>query len=439
MGRGAGLRLLDADPEFGLGLDEVAREEARRAIVLPALVLEAGPWTVGALAEQAPVLGEPFGIMVLEGAVLGELELGGRTCARVFLPGDLVLFGGEAVEALPVGWRWSSLGTLRALVLDDRVLRAQARWPQVGRRLQRRAARQMEHGFVLQAIAQLPRVEERLVGLFWFIAERAGRVRADGVHVGLALTHGTLGDMLGARRPTVSLALKALAADGVLWRDDDAWVLARDSIGVLGTAVSGAPSHTEPPSAALFDVARDARTRAEREPTRSETIRAGSRELTRGAEDVRDESVAGDRPAVTTILEVGPKPLLGSDIEHEVRTVADAAGALATLETFSPSFVVVHSGALANPSTIGRLVGRLDARSSLRQTRLLLVDDRDVRALSGRFAARADAVLRAPMGADALLAWIDTSVAGPDRRGAEVLGTDGSMGCTDAARKSAQT
>jgi CRP/FNR family cyclic AMP-dependent transcriptional regulator len=76
----------------------------------------------------------------------------------------------------------------------------------------------------------LPRVEDRLLALMWSLADRRGTVRTDGVHVPLSLTHETLAQMIGARRPTVSLGLKALSEQGVLSADGDGWLIARDSL-----------------------------------------------------------------------------------------------------------------------------------------------------------------------------------------------------------------
>jgi hypothetical protein len=79
---------------------------------------------------------------------------------------------------------------------------------------------------VTQAISQLNRVEERLVALFWHLAERWGRVAAGGVAVPLALSHRLIGELVGARRPTVSTALAELARnDEIVRRDDGTWML----------------------------------------------------------------------------------------------------------------------------------------------------------------------------------------------------------------------
>ena len=75
-----------------------------------------------------------------------------------------------------------------------------------------RLSERSERLAITQAISQLRRVDRRLLTLFWHLAERWGRVGTDGVVVPLALTHRMLGQLVGARRPTVSSALRELAS-----------------------------------------------------------------------------------------------------------------------------------------------------------------------------------------------------------------------------------
>jgi CRP-like cAMP-binding protein len=78
------------------------------------------------------------------------------------------------------------------------------------------------------AITQQPKLEERLWMLFWELADRYGRVHADGVHLDLPLTHEVLSHLAGARRPSVSGALTRLANTGRLRRSGRSWVLEGD-------------------------------------------------------------------------------------------------------------------------------------------------------------------------------------------------------------------
>ena len=72
-------------------------------------------------------------------------------------------------------------------------------------------------------------MDRRLKALFWHLAERWGRVSGDGVIVPLALTHRILGQLVGARRPTVSTALSELAErEELTRRPDGSWLLRGD-------------------------------------------------------------------------------------------------------------------------------------------------------------------------------------------------------------------
>jgi hypothetical protein len=84
-----------------------------------------------------------------------------------------------------------------------------------------------------QAISQLNRVDRRLLSLFWHLAERWGRMTPEGVAVPLTLSHRMLGQLVGARRPTVSTAISDLAGrDELVRRPDGTWLLKGDPVGV---------------------------------------------------------------------------------------------------------------------------------------------------------------------------------------------------------------
>ena len=90
-------------------------------------------------------------------------------------------------------------------------------------------------GWMVQHI-QAPDQAERLVV--------AGReiFDSDGVRVRLPLTHQTLGHLVGSRRPSVSVALGALAARGELVRDGNEWLLRGPPPALDGAAVDAIAS-----------------------------------------------------------------------------------------------------------------------------------------------------------------------------------------------------
>jgi len=105
------------------------------------------------------------------------------------------------------------------------------RWPRLVGRFLAKAMRQVDRAADHQAISQLVRVEDRLLGLCWHLADRWGRMSSDGVLIDLKLTHEALGRLVGARRSTVTLGLRALADENVLRRRaDGSWLLAPGSL-----------------------------------------------------------------------------------------------------------------------------------------------------------------------------------------------------------------
>jgi CRP-like cAMP-binding protein len=110
-------------------------------------------------------------------------------------------------------------------VLDPRWTARAAAYPQIGAALAGRALGRSLRLVTAMAIAQQPRLDERLWMLFWDLADRFGKVHADGVHLELPLTHEVLSHLAGARRPSVSGALTRLADEGRLRRSGSQWIL----------------------------------------------------------------------------------------------------------------------------------------------------------------------------------------------------------------------
>lgn len=224
--------LLDLDPELAEQLDPAHRPEARARAIVPVADLAAGEWPVADLAQTSA---HPFALMVLEGIVLREVVLVGSTASELLGPGDIVGLAGSDDALLPLQPRWSVPDAARIAVLDDRLLPILRGWPRVGRMLLTRTVHREARLATHRAIAQLPRVDLRLLAFFGHLAERWGRVAPAGVIIPLQLTHETLGRLIGARRPTVSLALKDLGTGGLLERrPDGAWLLHYEALTQLG-------------------------------------------------------------------------------------------------------------------------------------------------------------------------------------------------------------
>ena len=111
------------------------------------------------------------------------------------------------------------------MLLDDHFLAAVRQFPRLVSGLQARVAEQLERLSAQMVICQLPRVGDRVLALLWLLAESWGRVTASGTAVPIELTHDTIGELIGARRSTVTLAVSELSERGALIRGSAGWLL----------------------------------------------------------------------------------------------------------------------------------------------------------------------------------------------------------------------
>jgi len=259
--------LLDADPDLAQGIPAEELPYARRAAVAPLHVPAPGPWAPGAAEDFGTGV---TGLLVLRGLLTRDVLLESRTASQLVGPGDLIAPWTLGETLLPVGMRWTVTGGTTLAVLDERFTAAGRRWPQLVAAVRERAFEQQDRAAVQGAIAQLPRVELRILALLWHLADQWGRVTGAGVALPLRLTHETLGRLVGAQRPTVTLAVGQLLDDDMITRRDDGTLLlharSRDALapdeqplvraGVQGVEAGGAlrrraPEAVEPPAAPL--------------------------------------------------------------------------------------------------------------------------------------------------------------------------------------------
>jgi CRP/FNR family transcriptional regulator, cyclic AMP receptor protein len=185
--------------------------------------LEPGPWDPDGVLRHHGAM-----VLLVEGMVLRETRIGAEPTAELLGPGDVIL-GSERIDrtALPyeVGF-W--VGAPSRIAAYDVYVPRPAAAAVIGGRLVDASARQLRRASVQLAISQMPRVEDRVLAMLWFLSERWGVSLAGGDRVmPLRLTHGTIGRLVGARRPTVSLALKQLGRSGLVRpRPSGGWRLA---------------------------------------------------------------------------------------------------------------------------------------------------------------------------------------------------------------------
>ena len=181
---GGSVQLLDVDPELARGLDPRRAREAAQRLYARAIDVPRGRWNprAGLLEGNLPV-----GLLILDGVLVREATVGDHPSAELLGPGDLLRAWEDAdiEELLPRTIEWSALTATRIAVIDHTFTIRAAQWPEVFAALIDRAARRAERLVVLQAIAHLTRVDDRLLALLWCLAERWGRVVPGGV-LGLA-------------------------------------------------------------------------------------------------------------------------------------------------------------------------------------------------------------------------------------------------------------
>ena len=213
------VRLLDADPDLAAGLSHAEWDQARRAVVVPAVRRLAGTWTPPDDTRGT------IGALVVGGMLIRAGSTFGRPHLHVIGPGDMV--DGRILADPENAWR--VLDDAHLAVLDDRFVRAARRWPPLIGGLARRLFETQREQETIAAIVAMPRVEDRLLALLCHLACRWGHVTPDGVTVRLPITHEVLGRLAGARRPTVTLALTALKEQHLLRRQSaGTWLLPSD-------------------------------------------------------------------------------------------------------------------------------------------------------------------------------------------------------------------
>src|SRR6266545_866815 len=179
---GSSVLVLQADPELVRGLDQRRAREAAQRLYARAFELSRGHWAdPHAIADGS----RPIGLLLLSGLLVREATVGDHPCAELLGPGDLLRSWDDADSEvlLPRSVQWTALTAVRLAIIDQAFTVRAAQWPEVFASLVERVSRRAERLVVLQAIANLTRVDDRLLALMWCLAERWGRVVPGGVLV----------------------------------------------------------------------------------------------------------------------------------------------------------------------------------------------------------------------------------------------------------------
>jgi CRP-like cAMP-binding protein len=233
------VRVFEADPSLLAGVSPELASRLRHQVVTDVKIVVTGM----GLPAPATAAGA-FGLLVLDGMLLRRVSLAGRSSVELVGSGDVLRPWHDDGElaSLPACTTWRALEPTRLALLDRAFMDTVQRVPAVYDEL---ASRMMQRSHLLLArlaIAQMPKLDRRLLAIFWYLADRFGRVEPGRVTIPVPISHSVLAELVCAQRPSVSVALKHLLERGEIGR-----------LPTGGWALYGAPEAVEagPPSLVL--------------------------------------------------------------------------------------------------------------------------------------------------------------------------------------------
>jgi CRP/FNR family transcriptional regulator, cyclic AMP receptor protein len=210
-------------------LSEALPELAARSA--PDLLIDAEWVAAGRFRpERIPGAAGAVVVLLLSGIVARTTELEDGGTSELLGPGAVLSPPGAGRQeqlGLP-GFhvRFEALERSRVGIVDPTLLADLAELPELVGALLAGRGRQDAERAAMHAICGLSAVDRRLLALFRLLAARRGRPTPDGVAVPVAVPHRLLADLVGARRPAVTTALRDLRESGELRRlNDGTWLL----------------------------------------------------------------------------------------------------------------------------------------------------------------------------------------------------------------------
>ena len=201
--------VLDRDPDLGEDLRPEEFGFARQQAVARILRYAKGPWAVRASDfNRAGALG----LLITDGLLVRNVTVGDRTCAELLGPGDVtqpwLRTGPDSSVGTEVNWQVAR--PLTIALLDRGFMGRVARWPEIPAAVARRLMLRVHWLSFHLAVCHMRRVDDRLLLVLWHFADRWGRVTPIGVQIDIPLTHRLLALVVGARRPSVTAAVRDL-------------------------------------------------------------------------------------------------------------------------------------------------------------------------------------------------------------------------------------
>jgi hypothetical protein len=212
------VRLADADPDLAAD-----RPPGAPAIALSFLRLPLGRWEASAEIPHGT-----RAVLVLDGVLVRTVRVGAQCRAELLGEGDLLCpWDVESdLGSIDSAVEWQVLQPARLGLLDDDFFAAASGSARLVGSLTVRGVRRAQRLALQLAIADVRRIDERMVALLLHIGDRWGKMTPEGIHIPLRLTHDLIAHLLGAQRPTVTTSLNNLERAGrLLRRSDRTWVV----------------------------------------------------------------------------------------------------------------------------------------------------------------------------------------------------------------------
>lgn len=218
-----GLRvsLLATAPELGERLPRRDRERAM-AVEVPSLHLARGP-----MPPASPALRQAsFGALIGSGLIARRVEAVRGQATMLYSRGDLIRPRHDPVASLATS-SWTVVESVEVLLLDARAAIAVAAHPSLVLALVELAQATAERAGVQLALSNLPRLKQKLHGMLWLLAQTWGGRDGSGWLVPFGLTQELIAALVGAHRPSVSVAMRELREEGAIVGGRTRWRVLR--------------------------------------------------------------------------------------------------------------------------------------------------------------------------------------------------------------------
>lgn len=225
--------ILKEDPDLGEGLPPEIRRAATQRLHARVVVAERARWLPPDLDPHTT-----YGLLVLDGLLGRRLRIGRAQSTELLGCGDILRPWEEPCiwNLIPPESDWRVFRPARLAVLDEAITRLIGQRPELVIAFSGRLLRRARYSEYIMAVSNLRQVEHRLVATLWHLASNWGHVTPEGICMPFHLTHGLLGEIIGAQRPSVTSAMQRLQRGGhVSPREGGGYLLTGDPTEIVRT------------------------------------------------------------------------------------------------------------------------------------------------------------------------------------------------------------